>query len=101
MRKKREKPTLAVLADQIASARCIIEAQHALLKKLRAGGQSSAGAEAELLTYASSLPHLLAHADKLKEEALAKKGETKKKGQVGLSAKRAAEPELLFSKRNT
>jgi hypothetical protein len=54
-----------------------------------------------LRTYASSLAHLLAHADKLKGKALAKKGETKKKRQVGLSVKRAAEPELLFSRTNT
>jgi hypothetical protein len=32
---------------------------------------------------------------------LAEKGETKKKRQVGLSVKRAAEPKLLFSRTNT
>ena len=35
-------------------------------------------AEAKLRTYVSSLEHLLAHEDKFREEALVKKGETKK-----------------------
>jgi hypothetical protein len=77
-RKKPEKPKLAVLADRIATARRIIQAQQALLGRLRAGGEPTFEAEVALRTYASCLAHLLAHADKLKEEALAKKGETKK-----------------------
>ncbi len=74
----KRKPKLAVFADRIAEVRRIIDAQQALLEKLRIGGQPTFEAEAALRTYASSLAPLLAHADKMREEALAKKGETKK-----------------------
>ena len=69
---------VAVLADRIATARCIIDAQRATLLELRASGQPTFEAEAKLWTYVSSLEHLLAHEDKFREEALVKKGETKK-----------------------
>jgi hypothetical protein len=46
----------------------------------------------------SSLAHLLDHADKMKEEALAKKGETKK-GKLKFRPAAASDP--LFSRRNT
>ena len=74
----RKKPKLALLADQIATARRIVEAQQALLERLRVNGQPTYEAEAALRTYVSSLMHHLAHADKLRDEALAKKAETKK-----------------------
>ena len=74
----RKKPKLSVLAERIATARRIIEAQQALLERLRVSGEPTYQAEAALRTYVSSLAHLLAHADKMREEALAKKGETKK-----------------------
>jgi hypothetical protein len=76
----RKKSQLAILSDQIAEARRIIDLQQALLEKLRVAGAPTHDAEGALRTYASSLMHLLAHEQKLQEEALAKKGETKLKG---------------------
>jgi hypothetical protein len=66
---------LALLSGQIAEARRIIEAQQALLEKLRIARAPTHEAEGALRTYASSLMHLLAHEGKLKAEAKAKKGE--------------------------
>jgi hypothetical protein len=51
-----------------------------LLEELRVAGAPTHEAEGALRIYASSLMHLLAHEQKLKEEARAKKGETKLKG---------------------
>src|ERR1700733_4507299 len=51
----KRKPKLAVFADRIAEARRIIDAQQALLEKLRIGGQPTFEAEVALRTYASSL----------------------------------------------
>jgi hypothetical protein len=79
-RKRAKKSKLALLSDQIAEARRIIDAQQALLEKLRVAGDPTQEAEGTLRTYASSLMHLLAHEQKLKEEASAKKGEIKLKG---------------------
>jgi hypothetical protein len=67
-----------VLARRIATARRIIEAQQALLERFRVSGEPTFEAKAALRTYASALAHLLAHADRMQQEALAKKGETKK-----------------------
>ena len=67
-----------MLADRIAAARRIVDVQRALLEKPRMDGERTDEAEAALRTYASSLAHLVAHADQLREEAGAKKGETKK-----------------------
>jgi hypothetical protein len=53
-----------VLADRIATARRIIQAQQVLLERLRTNGHPTFEAEAALRTYASSLAHLLAHAGK-------------------------------------
>jgi hypothetical protein len=75
---QRKKPNLAVLVDRIATARRIIEAQQALLERLRVGGKPTFEADAALRTYTSALAHLLAHADRMQQKALAKKGETKK-----------------------
>ena len=66
-RKRPLKPKLVLLADRIAEA----------LEKLRVAGAPTREAEAALR--ASSLPHLLAHDRKLKEETETKKGETKLK----------------------
>jgi hypothetical protein len=72
-------PKLALLADRIAVARRIIDEQQTILEKLRIGGEPTREAEGALRTYASSLMHLLAHEEKMKNEAKAKKGETRKK----------------------
>jgi hypothetical protein len=79
-RRRHRNTKLGLLADRIAEARRIIDAQQALLEKLRIAGAPTQEAEGALRTYASSLMHLLAHERKLKEEAEAKKGETKLKG---------------------
>ena len=72
-------PKLVALSEHIAVARRIIEEQQALLQKLRVDGQPTRDAEGALRTYASSLMHLLGHERKMREEAKAKRGETKKK----------------------
>jgi hypothetical protein len=72
-------PKLVALSEHIAVARRIIEEQQALLQKLRVDGQPTREAEGALRTYVSSLMHLLAHERKIKEEAKAKRGQTKKK----------------------
>ena len=79
-RKRRKKSQIALLSDQVAEARRIIDAQQALLEELRVAGAPTHEAEGALRIYASSLMHLLAHEQKLKEEARAQKGETKLKG---------------------
>ena len=79
-RKKAKKTKLALLSDQIAEARRIIDAQQVLLEVLRIAGAPTHEAEGALRTYASSLMHLLAHERKLQEEAQRKRGETKLKG---------------------
>jgi hypothetical protein len=79
-RKRSLKTKLGLLADRIAEARRIIDAQQILLEKLRVAGAPTHEAEGALRTYASSLIHLLAHERKLKEETEATKGETKLKG---------------------
>ena len=79
-RKRPLKPKLVLLADRIAEARRIIDAQQMVLEKLRVAGAPTREAEGALRTYASSLMHLLAHERKLQEKAEAKKGETKLKG---------------------
>jgi hypothetical protein len=76
----RKRSQLAILSDQIAEARRIIDRQQALLEKLRVAESPTHEAESALRTFAGSLMHLLAHERKLKEEAEAKKGETKLKG---------------------
>ena len=78
-RKRAKKTKLGLVAEHIAEARRIIDAQQTLLEKLRVAGAPTREAEGALRTYASSLMHLLAHDRKLKEETEAKKGETKLK----------------------
>ena len=79
-RKRSHKTKLGLLADHIAEARRIIDAQQISLEKLRVAGAPTHEAEGALRIYASSLLHLLAHERKLKEETEATKGETKLKG---------------------
>jgi hypothetical protein len=78
-RRTHRQTKLGLLADRIAEARRIIEAQQILLEQLRVAKAPTREAEGALQTYASSLMHLLAHERKLKEQAVAKKGETKLK----------------------
>ena len=75
----RKSPKLKVLGTRIADARYIIDAQQALLEKLRITGEPTHEAEGALRTYVSALMHLRAHEKRLKLEARAKRGETKKK----------------------
>src|SRR5262245_7806477 len=93
-RKSGKKTKLALLSDQIAEAGRIIDAQQALLKKLRIAGAPTQEAEGAMRTYASSLSHLLAHERKLEEDAKAKKGETKLKGRHQ-KAKRGLAPPIM------
>ena len=79
-RKGPRKTKLGLIAERIAEARRIIDAQQILVENLRVAGAPTHEAEGALRTYASSLMHLLAHEWKLKEEAEATKGETKLKG---------------------
>src|SRR5262245_33402700 len=75
----RKSPKLKVLGPRIADARRIIDAQQALLEKLRINGEPTREAEGALRTYVSALTHLLAHEERLKAEARAKREATKKK----------------------
>ena len=72
-------PKPKVLGTRIADAQHIIDAQQALLEKLRINGEPRREAEGALRIYVSALTPLLAQEERLKVEALAKKGETKKK----------------------
>jgi hypothetical protein len=63
-RKRRKKSKIALLSDQVAEARRIIDAQQALLEELRVVGAPTHEAEGALRIYASSLMHLLAHEQK-------------------------------------
>ena len=76
-RRRLPKPKLLLLAERIAEARLIIDAQQMLLEKLCVAGVPTHEDERVLRTYISSLKHLLAHQRKLKKECEAKKGETK------------------------
>jgi hypothetical protein len=75
----RKTSRLRQLNDRIAVARRIVDEQRALLKKLRAEGLKAEEVEAALRTYGSALAHLLAHQQRMKFEAKAKRGETLKK----------------------
>ena len=68
---------LRIVTLQLADARRIVAEQQALVTKLQAFGQPTIEAEAILRTYLSSLTHLETHESKLREEAAAKKGETR------------------------
>ena len=72
-------PKPKVLGTRIADAQHIIDAQQALLEKLRIKGEPTHEAEGALRTYVSALMHLRAHEKRLRLEAKAKRGETKKK----------------------
>jgi hypothetical protein len=72
-RRRHRNTKLGLLADRIAEARRVIEAQQTLLEKLRVVEAPTRVAEGALRTLASSLRHLLIHERKLKEDAAAKK----------------------------
>jgi hypothetical protein len=74
----RKSPKLKVLGTRIADARRIIDAQQVLLENLRINSEPTREAEGALRTYVSALMHLLDHEKRLKLEAQARKGETKK-----------------------
>jgi hypothetical protein len=66
-RKRPPKPKLVQLAERIAEARRIIDAEEMLLEKLRIAGVLTREDEGALRTYISSLTHLLVHEHKEKE----------------------------------
>jgi hypothetical protein len=74
----RKSPKLVEVRARIAEARRIVDVQIGLVARLRASGKSTIEAEDLLNTYISGLAHLEAYGQKLREEASAKKGETKK-----------------------
>ena len=74
----KKRPKLVVLDKRVAEVRRIIDQQQALLERLRITGQPTTDAEGLLRTYVSSLAHLLDHARRMRHDAQAKKGETKK-----------------------
>lgn len=67
-------------------ARSIIDEQQALLERLRRGGKPTLEAEAAPRTCASSLMHVLNHERRMKEEAKAKRGKTRKKADLAESS---------------
>ena len=75
----RKSPKLVEVRARIAEARRIVDIQVGLVARLRALGKPTIEAEDLLNTYISGLAHLKAYGQKLREEATAKKGETKKK----------------------
>jgi hypothetical protein len=76
-RKRPSKTKLGLIADRIAEARRIIDAQQILLEKLRVAGAPTHEAEGALRTYASSLMYLLAYERKFKEEEAKGRNELK------------------------
>jgi hypothetical protein len=60
---------LVILANRIADARRIIDAQQALLEKFRISGEPTQEAGGTLRTYVSSLLHLTAREEKMKADA--------------------------------
>jgi hypothetical protein len=74
----KKRPKLVALVKRIGVIRRIINEQQALLERLRITGQPTSEAEGVLRTYVSSLTHLLDHERRMREDAKAKKGETKK-----------------------
>ena len=65
--------------SELATLPRIVEVQSGLLEQLRAMGEPTLEAQDALNTYTSGLKHLEAYELKLREDAKAKKGETKKK----------------------
>ena len=70
---------LVEVRTRVAEARHIVDVQLGLVERFRATGEPTLEAEDALNTYASGLKHLEAYELKLREDAKAKKGETKKK----------------------
>ena len=78
MRAPMKKPKLVVVELRVNEARRIVARQQALVDKLRADGQPTTDAEMSLEMYINALVHLEALRAKLRQEAEAKKGETRK-----------------------
>jgi len=74
----KKRPKLVALVKRIAAVRRIVDQQQALLERLRITGQPTTEAEGALRTYVSSLTYLMDHERRMREDAQAKKGETKK-----------------------
>jgi hypothetical protein len=75
----RKRPKLATAGERVAAARRIIEAQQALLEKLRINGRPTNEADGALRMYVSSLLHRLAHEERLRKAAKDKRGEPRAK----------------------
>jgi hypothetical protein len=73
-RNRPPKPKSVLLADRIAEARLIVDAQPILLENLRVAGAPTHKAEGVLRTYASSLMHLLAYERRKKAKPNSKAG---------------------------
>jgi hypothetical protein len=72
---RRKPPKVTILRSRIADARRIIDAQQALLERLRVSGEPTREAEASLRTYVSALAHLLGHEQRLKLEAQSRRAQ--------------------------
>jgi hypothetical protein len=75
----RKLPKLVELTERVGDAQRIVDIQHGLVARLRAMGKPTLEAEDTLNTYMSWLRRLEAYERELREDAAAKKGETKKK----------------------
>jgi hypothetical protein len=74
----KKKAKLVELEQKIDVARRIVAKQQAILDKLLASGGASTEAEGTLRTYLSSLNHLESHRLEMRQDAKAKKGESRK-----------------------
>jgi hypothetical protein len=75
----RKSPKLVEVRARVAEARRIVDVQSGMVERLRAMGEPTLEAQDALNTYTSGLKHLEAYELKLREDAKAKKGETKKR----------------------
>jgi hypothetical protein len=73
----RKRPKLVKVAEQLRNARRIVAEQMAVVATARANGEPTLEAEGTLRTYLSGLAHFEAHERKMREEAKAKKGESR------------------------
>ena len=76
-RMPRKRPKLVKVAEQLRNARRIVAEQMAVVATARANGEPTLEAEGTLRTYLSGLAHFEAHERKMREEAKAKKGESR------------------------
>ena len=75
----RKSPKLILAAGRAAEARRIVARQEQFIAGLKASGQPTREAEQTLQLYMSALKTLEGHEQKLREERLAKRRETKKR----------------------